>query len=705
MKKTIKINVLSPMVFLAAVLILSIGCSDTERDKSDWPKYLGDAEMSHYSTLSQITKENVDQLEVAWQYNTADSGDFQCNPIIIDGVLYGTSAASNAFALDARTGEELWRFTPSESKYYLKSRGVSYWEKGEEKRIFCTYDEWLYALDATNGTKVPSFGEGGRISLKTGLGPNAEGKYLMSRTPGTIFEDLIIMPTVMIEGTGSAPGFLQAFNIKTGELEWVFHTIPLPGEFGFDTWPEDVHTKGIVGGANNWTGISLDEKRGVVYVPTGSAGPDFFGGSRLGENLFANSIIAINARTGKRIWHYKIVKHDIWDRDLPAPTNLASIVKDGKTIDVVAQITKTGHVFVLDRESGEPIYPVEEILVPPSPIKEESAWPTQVFPKIPAPFTTQELQESDLNNLSPDYDSLLMVFRSSNKGLFQPFSDVPTLINPGLNGGGEWGGAAMDPEGILYVNANEVPWIVTLQRNTKRSDLGIGELTYIDHCSSCHGLDRKGHPASGFPSLVKLGEKFNWNEIENVIKKGKGMMPGFPQLTYTETEALVQYLRRPEVATQKEQTNIKPHEMVDPWGLKGYTKFLDSEGNSGLRPPWGTLTAIDLNTGLHKWQIPLGENKSYKEKYGIETGMENYGGPIITSNGLLFIAATGDNKIRAFDKNTGEKLWEGDLPVPGFATPSTYMVDGVQYVVIACGGTKLGLPKGDHLIAFKLSNK
>ncbi len=411
--------------------------------------YLGDAEMSHYSTLTQITKNNVDQLEVAWRYNTADSGDFQCNPIIINGVLYGLSAASNVFALNATTGQEIWKFIPSETKHFLKNRGVSYWQNENESRILCSYDEWLYALDANTGKPISSFGENGRVTLRSGLGENAEGRYLMSRTPGTVFEDLIIMPTVMMEGTGSAPGFLQAFNVISGELEWVFYTIPLPGEFGFDTWPEDVHSKGVVGGANNWAGISFDEKRGIIFVPTGSAGPDFFGGSRVGENLFANTLIAIDARTGERIWHYKIVKHDIWDRDLPAPTNLATIVKDGKTIDVVAQITKTGHVFVLDRENGSPVYPVEEIPVPASPVKEESAWPTQVFPKIPLPFTSQELRESDLNKLSPDYDSLLMVFRNANKGIYQPFSDVPTLINPGLNGGGEWGGAAVDPEGVL----------------------------------------------------------------------------------------------------------------------------------------------------------------------------------------------------------------------------------------------------------------
>ena len=689
----------------AFVLFLLIGCKEKGADNVDWPKYLGNYEMSHYSKVSQINKENVNQLEISWQYHTLDTGDFQCNPIIVKGILYGISGAGSVFALNAKTGQENWKFIPSETKRFLKVRGVSYWENENESRILCTYDEWLYALDAKTGKPIPSFGDSGRVTLRSGLGPTAEGKYLMSRTPGTVFEDLIVMPTVMMEEPGSAPGFIQAFNVISGKLEWVFHTIPLPGEFGFDTWPKDVHVKGIVGGANNWTGMSLDKKRGIIFAPTGSAGPDFFGGSRVGKNLFANTLLALDVRTGKRIWHYKIVNHDIWDMDLPAPTNLATIVKDGKRIDVVVQLTKTGHVFVLDRESGKPIYPVEEMSFPSSPVKEESAWPTQVLPKIPLPFTSQKLEESNINKLSPDYDSLLMVFRNSNKGRYQPFSDVPTLINPGLMGGAEWGGAAIDPEGILYVPANEVPWVVTLKRNTQKSGLTAGELAYVNNCSACHGVERKGNPGSGFPSLVNIKNKLGKKNIEEIITKGKGMMPGFPQISRAEKEALLHFIM--DIKTKDDKQKYKPdlHKYVDPWSLKGYSKFIDSENNPGVEPPWGTLTAIDLNTGLHKWKIPLGENKSYKDKYGIETGTENYGGPIVTSGGLLFIAATADNKIRAFDKNTGTKVWEWDLPVSGFATPSTYMVDGVQYVVIACGGTRLDRPKGDLLIAFKLSSK
>lgn len=691
---------------LVGVVLLGAFACTGNLNKNDWPEYLGGGDKNHYSSLDQITKENVDQLEIAWEYHTLDSGDFQCNPIIIDAVLYGISAASNVFALNAETGKEIWRFTPSETRHFLKNRGVTYWEDKDDKRILCSYDEWLYALDAKTGKPIEEFGDKGRVSLKAGLGQKEAiaNKYLMSRTPGTIFEDLIIMPTVMMESAGAAPGFIQAFNVRTGKVEWIFHTIPLPGEFGADTWPEDVHTKGVVGAANNWTGIAVDRKRGIIFAPTGSAAPDFFGASRKGRNLFANTLLALDARTGKRIWHYQLVRHDIWDRDPPAPPNLITINRDGKKIDVVTQITKTGHIFVFDRETGKPVFDINEMPVPQSSIQEEEAWPTQPIPSVPASVSRLSISESELNTYSPDYDSLRQVFNQTNKGLFQPFSEIPTFVVPGLNGGAEWGGAAVDPEGILYVNSNEVPWIVTLMRNSTISGMSVGHAVYVKNCSSCHGVDRTGNPASGFPSLMALEKRFKKEEVKAIVSKGKGMMPGFPQIPDKEKEAIVRFLFNEE-SSQEKSSKVNIYTAADPWDLKGYSKFLDSKGNPGITPPWGTLTAVDLNTGLHKWQIPLGEIKEYADKGIPATGTENYGGPLVTASGLLFIAATKDNKFRAFDKETGDLLWETDLPTAGFATPSTYLVNGTQYVVIACGGTKLETEKGDHVIAFKLRNK
>lgn len=673
-------------------------------NKEDWPAYLGGSEMNHYSSLDQINRSNVSRLEVAWQYNTLDSGVFQCNPIIIKGVLYGISAAGNAFALNAATGEEKWRFNPDTVKRFLVNRGVTYWEDGEDKRILFSYDQWLYALDARTGIPVKEFGKNGRVSLKSGLGkPEAlEKKYLMSRTPGTIYKDLLIMPTVMMESAGAAPGFIQAFNVKTGKVAWVFHTIPLPGEFGFDTWPSDVHDRGIVGGANNWTGMAIDKKRGIVYAPTGAAAPDFFGGSRKGANLFSSTLLALNVNTGKRIWHYQFVRHDIWDRDIPSPPNLLTIKRNGKSIDVVAQFTKSGHVFVFDRETGKPVFPIREVAVPKSSVAEEEAWPTQPLPSMPAPVSRNLIAESDLNRASPDYDSLLQVYRGTVKGIFQPLSDKPTLVVPGLNGGAEWGGAAADKEGVLYVNSNDVPWIVTIKSNAGLANMSRGQSLYVRNCGSCHGVDRFGNPASGFPSLSALKNRIKKEEFQQIVASGKGRMPGFPQISDDDRKAILNYLYDEETAGDKLASAKDVFGVVEPWDLKGYSKFLDSNGDPGIKPPWGILTAVDLNNGLHKWKVALGDVKKYKDQGLPSTGTENYGGPIVTASGLIFIAASKDGKFRVFDKLNGKLLWETSLPTAGYATPSTYMVNGVQYVVIACGGTRLGAAKGDQLVAFRL---
>ena len=698
--KKLLLSLCIPLIIMFGILSFT----NQNDNKEDWPAYLGGSEMNHYSSLDQINRSNVSRLEVAWQYNTLDSGVFQCNPIIIKGVLYGISAAGNAFALNAATGEEKWRFNPDTIKRFLVNRGVTYWEDGEDKRILFSYDQWLYALDARTGIPVKAFGSNGRVSLKSGLGkPEAlEKKYLMSRTPGTIYKDLLIMPTVMMESAGAAPGFIQAFSVRTGTVAWVFHTIPLPGEFGFDTWPADVHDRGIVGGANNWTGMAIDKNRGIVYAPTGAAAPDFFGGSRKGANLFSSTLLALDVNTGKRIWHYQFVRHDIWDRDIPSPPNLLTIKRNGKSIDVVAQFTKSGHVFVFDRETGKPIFPIREVAVPKSSVAEEEAWPTQPIPTMPAPVSRNLIAESDLNRASPDYDSLLQVYRGTVKGIFQPLSDKPTLVVPGLNGGAEWGGAAADQDGILYVNSNDVPWIVTIKSNAGHANMSRGQSLYVRNCSSCHGVDRFGNPASGFPSLSALKNRIKKEEFQQIVASGKGRMPGFLQISDDDRKAILSYLYDEETAGDKLASAKDVFGAVEPWDLKGYSKFLDSDGDPGIKPPWGILTAVDLNTGLHKWKVPLGDVKKYKEQGLPSTGTENYGGPIVTASGLIFIAASKDGKFRVFDKLNGKLLWETSLPTAGYATPSTYMVNGVQYVVIACGGTRLGAAKGDQLVAFRL---
>lgn len=705
-RRTLNNPIQYPLTLWLPVLLLGLislqACqSDRHVNQRDWPEYLGNAGRTIYSDLDQIDIGNVHLLELAWTYHTGDPGEMECNPIIVDGVLYGLTATKEPFALDARTGKELWRFPPSADKNILRNRGLSYWRSGDDARILTTYREWLYALDAATGMPISTFGDSGRVSLKTGLDGDVTDKYVVSRTPGAIFENLIIMPLALSESAGAAPGYVQAFDVVTGRLVWKFRTIPHPGEPGYETWPEEAYAEGIVGGANSWAGMAVDPDRGIVFVPTGSAAPDFFGGHRAGQNLFANTLLALDARTGERLWHFQMVHHDIWDRDLPSPPALSTILHQGRSRDVVTQTTKTGHVYVFDRETGESLYPIEEFEVPSSPVEEESAWPVQRYPTRPAPFSRQDLSEADINPYSPDRDSLIGVFRSASKGHFMPLSETPTLLFPGCDGGAEWGGTAVDPEGILYVNSNEMAWLFTLSRVTQDDAPGrvdLGRKLYEENCAVCHGADRLGHPASGYPSLAGIGERLDREAVVSVIEHGRGRMVGFPQMDEGEIDAIVRYLYGLESEMVEDD---RPRRQVQPWKFDGYHKFLDSKGLPAISPPWGQLTAIDLGTGEHVWQTPLGHEPAYTHLDIPPTGTENYGGPLATAGGLLFIAATRDGMFRALDKSTGRILWETRLPAAGFATPATYMVDGRQYVVIACGGAKLGVESGDAYVAFR----
>jgi quinoprotein glucose dehydrogenase len=619
--------------------------------------------------------------------------------------LYGVTSSVKAFALDAATGKLIWEFGDPVNHWASTSRGVSYWEDGNDKRILFTAGPNLWALNAMTGKPIESFGIGGKVDLHTGLPEIAQNKFIISNTPGTIFEDLIIMPVRVSEDVDAAPGDIRAFNVKTGKLVWTFHTIPYPGEFGYETFPPDSYKNENTGAANNWAGMAVDKKRGIVYVPTGSASYDFYGGNRKGQNLFANCLLALDARTGTRKWHFQTTHHDLWDRDLPAPPNLMTITKNGKKIDVVAQVTKQGFVFVFDRDTGEPIFPINEMPVPPSILEGEVSWPTQPIPTKPAPFARQSntLTENDISPFAENKTELLRDFKKYSKEVYAPGNLVGSILLPGYDGGAEWGGAAADPEGILYVNANEMAWIHKMNKTPKEensANLSGGEQLYTTYCRACHGSDRKGNPISNFPSLIDIGAKMDKAAVTNIIANGKGMMPGFTQLSADEKQAIVGFLfgdEKQEVATTSTSSHINL-----PYRSNGYNKFLDNKGLPAIAPPWGTLSAIDLNTGEYRWKIPLGHEPSLFEKGITGTGVENYGGPILTASGLLFIAATKDGMFRAFDKKTGKLLWETKLPAPGFATPSTYQVNGKQYIVIACGGTKLGTPKGNQYVAFAL---
>ncbi len=690
------------------LIVFLFACTDIKKEVEvveDWPAFQGNEGRNQYSGLDQIHTGNVDQLTLAWEYHTGDSGQMQCNPIIIDGVLYGMSAAVQPFALKADSGEEIWRISPDSSDNFLStSRGLVYWEDGADKRILYSHESWLIARDASTGKLIDSFGDHGKVSLKAGLGLAAQDKFVISNTPGAVFEELIIMPLRVSEGPDAAPGYIQAFNIRTGEVAWVFHTIPHPGEEGYDTWPPEVYQNNVgVGAANNWAGMAVDEKRGLLFVPTGSAAFDFYGGNRPGANLFANTLLALDARTGEKKWHYQLVHHDILDRDPPAAPNLLTVMREGQPVDAVAQVTKQGYVFLFDRENGQPLFDIEEVEVPLSDIPGEEAWPTQPRPVLPAPFARQALTEKDISEFAPNRDELIDLLRNSrNEGPFTPLSQQGSIVFPGLDGGAEWGGAATDPDGIIYINSNEMAWRIQLIKNTWEDTdaISLGKQVYVTQCSACHGISRKGNIASGFPSLENIKKQLTTEEVTTIIRGGKAMMPAFPQLNDDDFTALLGYLYDEE--TYKEPGLDFDEEVQAAYRISGYSRFLDSAGYPAISPPWGTLNAIDLNTGEYKWKIPYGEHTDLVAQGITGTGAENYGGPIITRGGLLFIAGTKDGKFRAYNKENGELLWETDLPAAGFATPSTYMVNEKQYIVIACGGTKLGARKGDSYVAFAL---
>lgn len=697
-------------IALVVPLILTQLLSCNERGSDvDWREYLGGPDRNHYSTLTQIDSTNVARLQVAWEYHTGDSGQVQCNPLIVGNILYGITATVQPFALDATTGKELWRVRDTAAgTWYGTNRGLTYWEDGNDKRILYTKESWLYAVDARTGKAITSFGNGGRVSLGTGLGPMGHRRFVISNTPGTVFEDLIIMPIRVSESSDAVPGNVQAFNIRTGALAWTFKTIPHPGEPGYETWPPQAYQDTTLGAANNWAGMAVDLKRAIVYVPTGSAAFDFYGGNRHGDNLFANTLLALNARTGERIWHFQFVHHDILDRDAPAPPNLLTVTRNGVKIDAVAQVTKQGYVFLFNRETGAPIYPIEEIPAPPSDIPGELASKTQPRPVLPLPYARQSLTADDINPDAPNREELLATLANSrNEGPFTPLSRRGTIIYPGLDGGAEWGGVAVDPEGIMYINSSEMAWLIALDTlNPDARNRHPGESIYLTNCASCHGRDRKGNVASGFPSLADPAKRFTRDHLLQVVTGGKGMMPAFRKFSADEKKLLTAFLfgDKAEVRADKKEAG-KTDKEPKAWRISGYTKFLDSEGNPPMTPPWGTLNAIDLNTGEYVWKVPFGDTPSLRAKGASQTGSDSYGGPVVTASGLIFIAGTKDSQFRVYNKLTGKLLWETTLPAPAFATPSTYSVNGRQYVVMACGGTKLGAPKGDSYVAFALPEK
>lgn len=701
------------LFLLSTSLTILFGCTPKDphptQDYSQWRTFGGTYDAARYSGLSQISKDNVKDLEVAWVYNTGDATErsqIQTQPIVIGDMLYGVSPQMNVFALRADTGKPVWRFNPfqmlgGENSWAGLNRGLAYWEDGNDKRIFSSASNYLFALDADTGQPIVDFGENGMVDLKKDLDTDWEDFLLVSNSPGVIYKDKIIIGMRLSEGLDAAPGHIRAYNVKTGKREWIFHTIPHPGEFGYETWDPEYLEK--IGGANNWAGMSLDVERGIVFVPTGSATYDFWGGYRHGENLFANTLLALDAETGERIWHFQGVHHDIWDRDFPANPNLIRIKKDGKWIDAVAQTSKQGYVFVLDRETGEPIWPIEEKAVPQSTLEGEKSWPTQPHPTLPEPFMRMAYTDELILNLTEEWEKDIRSKLENVKygHMWEPPSDQHGIVLfPGMDGGAEWGGSSFDPfTQTLYVNANEMPWIINMKANPEYDNLG--QKVYVNYCANCHGIDRKGNlPA--FPSLMNLEKNYNNESLDALIKNGKGAMPAFSHIAKEERDMLVAYLLDKKVVEQdKKELEVVKEQLYPRYYMEGYSRLLTDDGYPGINPPWGTLTAIDMNSGKVKWQSVLGEFEELSARGISPTGTENYGGPVTTAGGLVFIAATKDEKIRAFDKDTGKVLWEAKLPAAGHATPAVYEIKGKQYVVIACGGGK-GTKSGDAYVAFAL---
>lgn len=647
--------------------------------EATWHRSHGNAQGTRFSPLEQINRSNVKQLQVAWTYHSKDgTGNIQCNPVIAEGRLFTPTVGDFVVGVDAATGQEIWRFKPGGTP---ARRGLLYWpgDSTHGPRLLFVSGRHLHALDPKTGQPIVDFGTGGRTAL-----------------PGTatagpaVFQRIVVVP--------GFEGDVWGIDLFTGERRWTFRTRPAAGELGHETW------QGVEDGANCWGGMALDEQRGIAYVATGSPKPNFVGTGHHGDNLFSNCVLALDALSGRRLWHFQEIRHDIWDWDIPAPPNLVTVTRDGKRVDAVAQVTKLGNTLVLDRVSGKPLFPVRLRRAPVSRLPGEKTAPYQPDIELPEPFARQEFTQSDVTTRSEEARRHIeQRIATVNYGWFQPFEEGKPTVLYNIHGGAEWTGAAFDPgTGFLYVSANEIPWIVTVFRDDPEPPRDPkhptrGQVLYQERCATCHGPDRVGVGTA--PPLRGLRHRLKDAEVIALLKTGRNLMPPTPPLSEVDQQALLDFLFLRDVAAVA--NNVPPARPT--YTHNGYPKLLDAEQYPGNKPPWGTLNCIDLNTGKLRWKVPLGEYPELTAQGIPKTGTENFGGAMVTQGGLVFCSGTRDNLIRAFDASTGDELWSHPLPLHGTAPPATYSVGGRQFVVIpATGGGKLGGATGDGWVAFSL---